>query len=89
MRTPRGDKQRRDCVAASHKEIDPLYREALSAVRNLRGTTRAVMDYYEDWEEVLSRPGAAPAASSADSAYSSRADIERLNVKAEHLRQGR
>jgi hypothetical protein len=83
------DEQRNACVADAHREIDPLYREALLEVRYIRGTTRAVMDYYEDWEEVLSRPGTAPAASSAGSPSSSRADIERLNVKAQHLRQSR
>ena len=81
-----GDKQRQDCVAASHREIDPLYREALNAVRNQRGTTRAVMDYYEDWKRVLDGRAASGAGAADDSG---RSNLERLNVKAEHLRQGR
>ena len=81
-----GDKQRQDCVAASHREIDPLYREALNAARNQRGTTRAVMDYYDDWNRVLDGRAASGAAAADDSG---RSDMERLNVKAEHLRQGR
>ena len=80
------DKQRQDCVAASHREIDLRYREALNAVRNQRGTTRAVMDYYEDWNRVLDGRAASDAAAADDSG---RSDLERLNVKAEHLRQGR
>jgi len=80
------DKQLQDCAAASHREIEQLYREALNAVRNQRGTTRAVMDYYADWNQVLDSHGPLGAAAADDSG---RADLERLNVKAEHLRQGR
>jgi len=82
-------KQRNACVADAHREIDPLYREALLDVRYLRGTTRAVMDYYEDWEKVLYRRGAPLPADSSAAADRWRPDIERLNMKAEHLRQGR
>ncbi len=85
-RPKKDDRQRQDCVAASHREIDPLYREALNAARNQRGTTRAVMDYYEDWNRVLDGRAASGAAAAGDSG---RSDMERLNVKAEHLRQGR
>lgn len=83
------DKQRQGCVAASHREIDLLYREALNAVRNQRGTTRAVTDYYEDWDLVFSGRGAPLAPDATTAGDSWRADIERLNVKAERLRQGR
>jgi hypothetical protein len=88
-RSVQDDTQRRNCVTASHREIDPLYREALNAVRYQRGTTRAVTDYYEDWDLVLSGRGAPLAADSTTAGDSRRADIEHLNVKAEHLRQAR
>ena len=90
QRVPSQDnKQRQDCVAASHREIDPLYREALAAVRYQRGTARAVTDYYEDWGQVLNGRGAPLAADSTAAGDSWQADVQRLNVKAEHLRQGR
>lgn len=83
------DKQRRACVAASHRDIDPLYQDALATVRYQRGTTRAVQDYYADWKEVLAGHVAPLAGDSTAAGDNQRADIERLNVKAEHLRQGR
>ncbi len=91
LRTPAAQdyKQRQACVAASHRDIEPLYQDALAAVRYQRGNARAVQDYYADWKEVLARNVATLAVDSTAVGDIQRADIERLNVKAEHLRQGR
>ena len=83
------DKARQECLTGSLRELDPLYRDALAAVRYQRGTTRAVMDYFEDWKDVMADHTAPSTADSTAASTSWRADIERLNVKAERLRQGR
>jgi hypothetical protein len=83
------DKARQECLTGSLRELDPLYRGALAAVRYQRGTTRAVMDYFEDWKDVMADQTAPSTADSTAASTSRRADIERLNVKAERLRQGR
>ena len=83
--SPEDRTRRHDCVSQARDDTEPLYREALHAVRFQRGIVADVRDYYAKWNETLTALGSSGDTSSSAVKERWREELQRLDKMADQL----